>query len=224
MALLLWSGGCDSTLLLYDLLTAKYSHDDKKVGRYVELKASEKIRTVSVYHPQQAGYAENHQARQRLLPILRKKFDFIHGEISVSQDNIELDSNGGMAQPMMWLLQAVQCLGTNEDLYAGYVRGDDIWHYRASLIYAFQYVQEFTHRTGKLILPLEWISKGEVLHRLQELRLLKHTWHCEIPKDGKRCKKCPSCTTHDTALWRLKQGIEIYKPEDSKCNSLPASQ
>jgi len=207
MALLLWSGGCDSTLLLYDLLNAKYSHDDKKCGRYVELKASEKIRSID--HPQQAGYVGNRNARQRLLPILRKKFEFNHGEISISQDAIELSANGGIIQPMMWILQASQYLEANEDLYVGYIKGDDIWHYRSSLFNAFQHVQEFTHRTGKLILPLEWVSKAEVLYRLQDLKLLKHTWYCEF-SDTAKCGKCPSCHTHDTALWRLQQHMEIY--------------
>jgi hypothetical protein len=215
MALLLWSGGTDSTLLLYDLLAAKYSHDDKKRGQYVELKAGDKIRTISIYHPQQAGYIENHKARQHLLPILRKKYDFPHGEISISQDGIDI-APGGMPQPMIWLLQASQYLEKDEDLYAGYVEGDQVWHYRASLVYAFQYVQEFTHRTGKLVLPLEWTTKSEVLYNLQKLRLLNHTWHCELPVEGKRCKHCPSCTNHDTALWRLKQGIETYKPIGDK--------
>lgn len=172
MALLLWSGGCDSTLLLYDLLNAQ-KKGDELVGRYITIKATEHIRTISVNDKQVAGSAHARKARDILLPLLRKRFNnrFVHGETTVSRKGLFIDNpNGGLIQPCLWLFHAAGYLDSAEDLYAGYIRGDDIWHYYGWIHQAFAAFQALTHRTGQLKLPLEWIHKSEILHRLKKLR------------------------------------------------------
>jgi hypothetical protein len=209
MALLLWSGGCDSTFLLYDLLTA---HQFKKPTCFVALKDGEFVRTLSINHPQVAGGIYNRRARDVLRPLLQKKFknNFVCGEIEISQNGLFIDSYGGIVQPPLWLLHASLYLDRDEDLYAGYIRGDDLWHHRDQLYEAFSVIQSFTGRTGRLLLPLEWVTKAEIIVRLKRARLLKHTWYCELSKDGRCCRQCPSCYAHDTALWRLTKGFENY--------------
>ena len=45
---------------------------------------------------------------------------------------------------------------------------------------------------GRLCLPLEWARKGEVLEKLDKLKL--RTWSCEYPtKRGRPCGKCHPC-------------------------------
>jgi hypothetical protein len=212
MAVLLWSGGCDSTLLLADMLKAKKGG---KPGEFVTLDDNDHVRAFSVVNSQQAGYAQNLKARQRLAPTLKRRFgEFVHAEMRVRHKGLFIDSNGGMPQPMMWLLHAVQILDSSEDLYVGYIKGDEVWHYRAQLELAFQYVQQFTHRTGKLRMPLEWVSKAEVLAALRRLKLLKHTWHCELPVRGRTCRTCASCVAHLTAKWQLGK----FKPKvETQC-------
>ncbi len=185
MALILWSGGMDSTLLLYDFLSAKIV-DGRRKGRYVDV-------------------------HDIMVPILKKRFScgFEHGEVTIKRKGIEiLGIEHGLVQPQLWLCHASSYLWPNEDLYSGYIKGDDFWHYQGWMYEAFSNIQSIAYRTGKIKFPLEWTSKAEVIHRMRKARLQKYAWYCELSENGRPCKKCFSCTTHATAVWRLKEGIE----------------
>jgi hypothetical protein len=216
MALVLWSGGCDSTLILHDLLTACHNGAVLKQdwrGHFVTLNNGDWVNAISIDHPQVGGNLGNRHARRRLYPLLRKKFgSFRCGEITIKQKMIEVHHTGdGLTQPGLWLLHACSYLRNDEDLYIGYIKGDDLWHYKEHLIEAFNAIQKFTSRTGVLRFPLEWTSKAEVISRLKHARLLSRTWHCERTEfPSNACGKCASCITHRTAMWRLKMGYEKY--------------
>lgn len=206
MALLLWSGGCDSTLLLHDLLTA-HANKDGHAGKYVTLKESEFVRTLAINDPQASGFARMAKARAGLLGLIAKKFGFkhVHGETSVRRKGLFIDTPAfGLPQPVLWLLHASLYLDESEDLYAGYVRCDDFWHLSGWIFQAFNAIQAMTRRTGKLLMPLEWVTKSEVIEQLRAARLLRATWSCEIPKNGRECKKCKPCLAKTAAMFELK--------------------
>lgn len=111
---------------------------------------------------------------------------------------------------MVWLL-ATQALDVSEDLFLGYIKGDDWWTHRGEFQRVFDKLQYAAGRTGKLYAPLEGVAKRGVIHRLREADLLDLTWWCDARPEGKRkarnepCGSCDSCITHETGLWQLEK-------------------
>jgi len=212
MPLVLWSGGCDSTLLLRDLL-AKYS-GGAGLNEYPP-----PVRTISFTHPNVCAGDENRRARDAIYPILTKRFGhFERLEVAISSAVVGTDRSGdpascaaGVIQPAIWLFHSALALGDTEDLYAGYVNGDDAIKYRSQIDDAFRAMQQMTYRTGELRTPFAWTTKATVIRRLKEEGLHRHVWWCEAPHDGKKgkpCGGCKPCKTHRTALWQIEQGID----------------
>ena len=126
MTLVCWSGGCDSTLVLADLL-----EDPPK---------NEQVRSISINHPQQiVNSYRARAARKKLLRVFKKQgFDHQHVEVTFRQSgSFDLVSLGNPQAPV-WLLISFLYLRRNENLYLGYVRGDDLWHRRKDLVQVAQ--------------------------------------------------------------------------------------
>lgn len=214
MSLLLWSGGCDSTLILIDMLRST-----KNRSQFLSLRDN-RIRTIAINHPQVAGVEHNKEARKRMFPLLRKRFGWHpdwHSEVDITHDaNAAIVPTGGIIQPALWVLYAIPYLEHDEDLYAGYIRSDDVWHHRDEFIQAFDGLQRLTNRIGKLIFPLEWKSKADVIHYLRKERFIKHPWYCELPVGNSPCKHCASCMVHLTAVWQLQQPFEFIASLNEK--------
>lgn len=193
--LVCWSGGCDSTLLLY--------HVAKQYGT-----AGSPVRAFALDSDSHltAGRKEA-QARKRILRELRKRgLNIELTEMSLTATAGSGLSDHGLPQAVMWLL-ASQALTDQETLAMGYVKGDDwlanIEHFQT----VFNKLQTIAGRTGTLWLPLMFTEKRGVLHQLREMDLLELTWWCGAPDGRKKtqapCGKCASCETHATALWKL---------------------
>ncbi len=196
MALVLWSGGCDSTLVLYDLLRNN----------------TPAVRALGISHPQIANSDMGKRSRELLTKDLKARglgaFERLELSLQCSGD---ADANGGIIQPLFWLSLAAPYLKDKEDLYAGWIRGDDVWHHKEDVQGVFGWSQKMMNKTGSLCTPLEWFAKEDVLADLKKAGLLKNTWHCEAPTPkGKPCNRCASCKTHQTALFRLeKWGVNL---------------
>ena len=185
--LVLWSGGCDSTLVLLWALQAKNAH----------------VRTISLTHPQLGANAEQAAARKKLKKKLEKKYGkFGSLEFSLGDGVI---NQYGMVQPVMWITNAAMTLLEHEDLMVGYIKGDDVWHYQSEIFTIFQICQKLTKKKGEILFPLEWVDKGEVIRYLHEEGLLKDTFWCERPKSiGILCGECGSCEIHSMYKKRVK--------------------
>lgn len=194
MALVVWSGGCDSTLVLHDLA--------KKQGN---------VRALSIRHINVPAAKESDRARTRLLSRLQKKgLNIDHTTIDVNQceSDVQIEAlDGGCAQPVLWLAIAVGYLREKEDLYFGHHRGDDFWEFRSAFEAAFRALQKIRGGKGKIVYPLRAFHKADILKRLQALSLYRDCWYCENPRDGKRCGRCRPCITHRTAIWQLQEGL-----------------
>ena len=202
MSLVVWSGGCDSTLVLYDLLKEQSEHPENDLLR-------PPVRAISINHCQVGAETQQKKARQRILERLRKKgFTILHTEVDIKNDGgFAVTGCGGLIQPAFWLPTAIPYLKEDEDLYLGYIAGDDIWHYRSDIFYVFEYMSRMTHRKGKLQFPLEWTKKYEVINRLKKARLLSLIYSCENPKSKdtmRTCGRCNSCLRHTLALAEAK--------------------
>ncbi len=205
MSLICWSGGLDSTLVLYDL--AREHRDGVNFQQHG-------VRALSIIHPQ---ISQHRKAVERSRKALKRKFreaglTIAFLEVEITQTAAawkEQNFLGSAANPQsfLWLTMAANYLEPVEDLYSGYIRGDDFWHRAEKCQTAFAGLQSFAGREGRLIHQLEWVDKAEVITRTKELGLYDLAWWCEDlkPPRGKPCGKCPSCRTNDAALWKLSQ-------------------
>ena len=119
MSLLMWSGGCDSSLVLAE-----------------HLKLGQPIRTIGVSH-------NNIRVSSKLVEV-RKKIMEWYGSVKWAHSEIELThgkrcdvdafdgKEGGLVQPGIWLSVASQYLDREEDLILAYIKGDDVWHRAAA--------------------------------------------------------------------------------------------
>ncbi len=199
MSLVCWSGGCDSTLALFDL--CKKSTEAKPV------------RVVSVRHNQVGAAHAQAKARKAILAELRRRHYHIEAaEVRMTTQGQFRAINGGTVQPVLWLSAVLPFLSglKREKLVLGYIKEDGIWHYKSHLLHAFDYLCEMLGRSkSELVLPLEWTPKTEIITRLRKAGLYKLTHSCEKPQKGKPCGKCACCQERRTAEWQLR----TFKPE-----------
>ena len=189
--LVVWSGGCDSTLVLWNLLHDKENNTN--------------IRTISITHPALGASKEQAKARKLILKKLRDQGHRIqHIEIEVNATGAQIMGSQNLPQATLWLGVVIPYLIDDEDLYVGYIRTDDIWHEIQEYRWAFQYLAHVCGRGGSLQIPLMLSHKCDVIKQLRKARLLSLTFYCETPIKGKPCKKCCSCLTHACGLHRLK--------------------
>lgn len=192
-ALVCWSGGCDSTLVLHEMARVYGT-------------PSYPVRAVAITSDQVTARSGEKRARKRLLKTFHKQglhIDFLEIHIeSVTGDGMK---HHGLPQAVLWL-NASQMLRKTEHLVLGYIKGDCWIEYRAEFNTIFTNLQTISDRTGSLWTPLRYIQKPAVLADLKKRDLLDLTWWCESPKGrggSKTCGDCASCQRHETALWRL---------------------
>lgn len=231
--LVLYSGGCDSSLVLFDIVQATLQKTvDNGIeqycmcGGFIKYDPNERINVISINHEQVPAKEESKRARQKLIEILSKRFPekrILAGEVDICNVGCQAQHNNGIIQPALWLLHAAQYLEAKEDLYVGYIRTDDIWHHKHDLIAAFDALQRMANRTGKLVFPLEWYTKQDVIKNLKLAKIYQYTWYCESPRDGKKCNgvhKCHSCDEHDAALDRINKRDALDKIEQVKIDKM----
>jgi 7-cyano-7-deazaguanine synthase in queuosine biosynthesis len=207
--LILWSGGCDSTLAMLEALPKG------------------DVRAISIDHVNVPAKQELTKARAAILKRLRGRGCRIDHTILTIDHNGQFSVPGcsGTEQPNLWIPNAQAFLKDEEDLATGWIRGDDVWHYRNFVFEMFSTLQTLTHKTGNLVCPLEWERKEDVIRRLKAAELYDLCWYCENPKASKKsgtpCGTCVPCRTHQAALWR----IERDDSENSKAgNKRPAKR
>ncbi len=192
MALLMWSGGCDSTLVLAE-----------------RLKAKKEVRTISIVQSQFYHNEQQRRARKMIVAhYKRRKIVWPHVEV-VIQPKYPFDHHGhiqmGGMLPGIWLGIAMPYLDKDEDFILGYIKGDNAIHCLEAICRAFLGLQNIAGRNGTLELPLERYSKAMVIDGLKKYKLLRKCWWCEGKVGGgpirgsKRCGKCAPCMTHKTA-------------------------
>lgn len=166
--LVLWSGGADSTLVLWDLLREK---------------PGDTVRAFSVTHHHVHPEVEARDAREKIRKWLeRKGLKFKHTEVGIHphpdlHDFSASNGNGGVQHPVIWMGAVIPYLRETEDLYTGYIRKDDIWHHWESMRYAYTNLMSIAGKSGNLHTPLEWWDKAEVIKRLRKSRgLISRVW------------------------------------------------
>ncbi len=205
MSLVCWSGGLDSTLVLHRLAveqrdgTAFHQHG---------------VRALTILHPQVSMHeAAAAKARKAVKEKFRRSgLTIAYIEVTIGQTAAAWRQPGMIGssanpQALLWLTTAANYLEHVEDLYSGYIRGDDFWHNAGRYHAAFDALQAVAEHTGRMVHPLEWDSKADVIRQTKEAELHDLCWWCEEIKlkrvRGKPqpCGKCKSCETHAAGEW-----------------------
>ncbi|HEX3456844.1 MAG TPA: hypothetical protein VHR97_02725 [Candidatus Baltobacteraceae bacterium] len=205
--LVLWSGGCDSTLVLYEALQAGYWQ------WHAGGKSFTTVRAISISYGAVPCNAEQRRARDRIKAIFEeKKLVFDHIEVTVSFEGAwpQRGSDGGAIQSQLWLATAAPYLLDKEDLAISWIDGE--CNNVEAATTAFNALQQLNGKTGKLVTPLWKRYKTDVVDRLKSLELLDACWWCENAADTLKtpaldqpCGHCKKCIDHAAALWKLEQ-------------------
>lgn len=192
--LILWSGGLDSTLCVWNKLKEGISVDVV----YIELENNE------------TKVNRERAARSELKKIFHDYFCCAHygyaqivEDITIKIPAILHNTESQFIQPHMWANWLLYCY--NSDIHShietGYIKEDDFWHIRHNFDKYIEYGNKafFVDRKLELRYPLEWISKKDVVDKyLNTIQLGKdlfqHTTWCEsiLEEDGKFSRSC-SC-------------------------------
>ncbi len=193
----LWSGGCDSTVILHYLLNNKEITENYEIRTF-----SFDINTLDNFE------SRDKQARKKIIEEFEKRKlpKFKHTEHILSKEKpiaIIRDKKLPGQQPAIWACISPVYLYSEEDLYIGYLK-DEIVAYDQNLIDAFYAGQKVFGHTGILKYPIKSYLKEEVLKYLVEhdLSLLVNTccWSTDFYTERNYyelfptpCWKCPSC-------------------------------
>lgn len=189
--LLLWSGGVDSTWLLYRYLTE-----------------NKQVRTLSINHPQIAGRVQCKRARKRIKQALSHySFPANELEVEVIEGAAQVQQGSGLPQLVMWLHLALLYAVDKEQLVFGFLRGGNVWAHVDKLTAICDHVTAILGKSVSLEFPLRYDTKADVIKQFKKeaLDLFNLTWYCEKDKARKPCGKCTPCRTHRTALWQIEQ-------------------
>jgi 7-cyano-7-deazaguanine synthase in queuosine biosynthesis len=200
-----FSGGFDSTLVLADLCR--------------EASKGEVIQAVS-FLCNITGSGKNHREHESQILIineLRKLYPDIvikHETISISTCYSVGDAynNKGLAQPILWMCNLIPLLKDEDEVYFGYIHGDDFYHFQQHAIDLFNAgcaLQD--NKDIKLMLPLRFTPKNEVLRILSKNypSLFDYCISCESESysGNKVCGNCTPCR-------HLKEGLLAMMLDD----------
>lgn len=175
----LWSGGYDSTIALYE--EAKQSCKNNPVI------------AVSINHANltQSQHRMEKKARDKLMKEFKKRGLHIkHHEIKVDTDLI---SDGNLNQPTWWLGTLVPFLPRDSIVVFGYIRGDDFWHINYEFKQAADWLCRTMYKKVKISFPNEFFNKQRILDELTEAKLFDLCWTCDKPIKSKPCGNCSKC-------------------------------
>lgn len=127
------------------------------------------VRALTIVHPQVSMHEGAAAAARAKLKrkFLKMGLNITYIEQAVRQDFVGWYGRQGIGcsenpQALLWLTTAVNYLESDEDLYSGYIRGDDYWHKAGGYQAAFDALRAVSGLTGRIVHPLEWETKADV--------------------------------------------------------------
>ncbi len=213
---LLYSGGCDSTLILHSLLDA---YPEKEVY------------TVAIRYPWllKEKYESERKTRYNYIKHLTERGCKIdHSEFDVTQTGFDFLANdeddkglsavaGGSPQAVAWLSLISIYLSRGDKLYYGILGSDSNARYIDYYREGMKYILYTLDRDGEVELrtPLHHKTKDYVLRQLLIRDIYKYTWYCETPEEVRTpCHCCHPCQTHLKTLAGIEQFDDDPKLRD----------
>jgi 7-cyano-7-deazaguanine synthase in queuosine biosynthesis len=194
----LWSGGLDSTYLIYKLLCEKHHVE----AFYVDLKNN-------------AAKAKRELAAIKKLAKLFSKYDFKYSGVlsEFRLKHIEKDNPVGFYQSPVWLLSAYYLKGP---VSIGYVMNDDAISYIDDYKKIIKSLNAIRFSPLEIDFPLTKTSKRDILAALPK-EFLGCITYCESEGIQDKCGKCGPCKRHNALLESdtLKIGKKEEKPNDN---------
>lgn len=191
----LFSGGADSTLLLFEVAKAA-----KSIGQKVTALS---ISTNNINRNQQRL---EKTARAKILDSLKQKG---YDNIEILEGKMNFDADGpvrycGRAQDYMWMFAANFYL-KKSDIFVGYI-GDDNHEIESQFktISLFNAASAHGESGNILRMPYQTKSKYDIIRKLIDYDLYKLTWFCEFPTGiDAPCGACTTCKNHEITLKSL---------------------
>lgn len=197
----LWSGGFDSSVLLYELLLAYGEENVVAISYKYPWLVPEKIKQEELHR----------EAFKSLLKIRNNSIaNFQHVEFEITQKSI----NGGLLNPyshlglpqsIAWLLMAPIYVEEDAYLYDGGIKNDDltlITHEYQSLIDS---INKIINKNIHVRQPYLLLTKDQIIEKaLLQYGIYDTSWYCETPNaNGTPCGHCVCCKTHISSLIHL---------------------
>lgn len=189
--MVIWSGGCDSTLLL-KRTAEKYGTPDNPV---IALSFESHVLG-------KAKITKEREARKKLKSVFKRR------GYSIEYHTVEIDATtwykqkSGLPQAFLWASLASFYAPNNSVLYFGYIRTDDFWHHSQPFKEMLESGSDLLGADIAFEFPLEFMSKEEVIQHLLDDELYDHVWYCEgveKPTDT-ACGCCSPCKKHTLSL------------------------
>ncbi|PJZ18420.1 hypothetical protein CEW46_28660, partial [Bacillus cereus] len=183
----IWSGGCDSTLILAEVA--------RKYGS-----VNNPIKSISLQNPFIANNKLLAEQRQRdsILGELKKRGLHIQNTtISFSEEGDHYyPQQNGLPQAFLWIAQSLIYVGS-DNIHFGYIRTDDFWQFKNDVLRAIDALGDILGTNPRVNLPLQYSTKSEIIKELKAQNLYHLIWYCESPiTDEKPCYNCTPCRTH----------------------------
>lgn len=194
----LWSGGCDSTLLLYELLDTYGCKNVVAVSYKYPWLHETKYETEKLHR----------EAFKAKLKLRDEKFNNInHTEFDISTNTISgnfMDvQRGGNPQSIAWLLSIPLYTTSGSIVYTGTIV-EDLPLRIHEYCEIFSNVSKVLDRNIALRMPYLHLTKPQIIEKLFQYDIYEESWFCEMPVGiNKPCDNCEPCITHISALSAL---------------------
>ena len=196
--IVVWSGGCDSTLVLHNL--AKLSSKESPV---IAISIDWKVKL----HPKKV--IKEKEVRKNYLVYAKRKGYHIKNYTVTISSALDVEASGH-GQLCLWICAILPFIKSNDNVHFGYHEGDTCWSGYTQVYRIFEnicFLRNLTNVSVKY--PLEYKSKNDILQELDTLKIPKKCfWWCEDPisrgKNIRMCGKCNPCITHKLALYERK--------------------
>lgn len=174
----MFSGGCDSTLIL----------------RWLLYYGCKKITALSVKHPAMISSLRAEKAQAKIIAHLEAKFNIgiVHTKVYCDACSVKGD---GFSQQAMWAFLAAYGAEDKFICHFGYLRMGDIWHSRGDWEWLFIHTYKLMGKVLNWNYPLQWHYKEQVIDMLVEAKMMSLVTTCEDEEDLKKppCGKCLPC-------------------------------
>lgn len=192
-----WSGGCDSSVLLYELLS---------------LYGSKKVVAISYNYPWLYNKKAQSEEMHRNAFISKIKLhgnnfmDFSHTIFTVNQetksgDPLNVKDYPGIPQALAWMFSTPMYLNYNGIVYIGMIKGDNFSLWIDDYYRMFNNINSLLHKKSSLRIPYITLEKKNIIEKLFYYDLYNETWYCEFPNFvNMPCGKCVPCIKHRGAL------------------------
>lgn len=192
--IVLWSGGCDSTLALYDVARKRLKGE--------ELDDSGRLLAISINHDQVGHTSVEAEYRELIKTEFKKRELPVQFETVTHTSTVGAVQGSGLVLPYVWLLSILPYADSyrKETIITGYHDGDQFWKFSHEIKKITKHTARMLHRKIQIEHPLEFYKKSQIIRNLKDRGLYEMCWYCQDPTNEKiACGKCSSCITHKIA-------------------------